>query len=178
MKIEKEIKIKVSSPKSLIPTILKSGFQLWKKRYFEDNLLFDFQEKPLLKRGCILRLRIVNGKGTLTYKEPSSLSSIMKVRKEIETSVENVPSISRILINLGLSVIFRYQKYRRIYKKGNILLSIDETPIGNFIELEGEEYEIIAIAEELGFSASQFIKESYMELFYKEREGNMVFDEG
>lgn len=175
--IEKEIKLKIDSTRELIKKITGSGFQLIKARFFEDNFLFDFENKRLLLKGCILRLRFMKGKGILTYKEPSSVPSLAKVRKEIETEVDNPSALFSILENLGLKVIFRYQKYRRVYKKGDLSLSIDETPIGNFIELEGSEQDIITEAGNLGFSLSDFIKESYMEIFFKEKEGNMVFEE-
>lgn len=173
--IEKEIKLKIDTPKKVLQKIVESGYRLFKKRYFEDNFLFDFENKRLLLNGCILRLRIINGKGILTYKESPPVQSIAKVRKEIETSVDDPNAIFEIFEKLGLKVIFRYQKFRRIYKKGDIILSLDETPIGNFLELEGSEEDIIMEARNLGFSVSEFIKESYMELFFKEKTGNMVF---
>ncbi len=174
-KIEKEIKLKINSIRKVLKKIVGSGFHLLRRRYFEDNFLFDFENKKLLSNGCILRLRILKGKGVLTYKEPFSIPSLAKVRKEIETDVEDPSAVFGILKNLGLNVIFRYQKYRRIYRKGNLILSIDETPVGNFIELEGSEEDIITEAENLGFSISDFIRESYMEIFLREKGGNMVF---
>ncbi len=173
--IEKEIKLKIDSPAKVLKKITGSGFRLFKRKHFEDNFLFDFDNKRLLSSGCILRLRILKGKCVLTYKEPSSILSITKVRKEIETDVEDPSAIFLILEKLGLKVVFRYQKYRRIYKKGRLTLSVDETPVGNFIELEGSEEEIIAEAENLGYSLSDFIKDSYMEIFLREKSGNMVF---
>ncbi len=173
--IEKEVKLKIDSPKKFIPKIVSLGFFLYKKKHFEDNYLFDFENKKLLLNGCILRLRIQNGKGILTFKEPSYAPSLAKVRKEIETDVKDPFAIFQILENLGLKVIFRYQKFRRVYKKGDLHLSVDETPIGNFLELEGSEEDIVREATNLGFSISDFIKESYMEIFLKEKTGDMVF---
>lgn len=173
--IEKEIKLKIDSPRKILQKIGKAGFNLFRKRYFEDNFLFDFENRKLLLKGCILRLRIVKGKGILTYKEPSPRKSLAKVRREVETHVKDPEAIFEIFENLGLKVIFRYQKFRRIYRKGDLILSLDETPIGNFIELEGKEEEIVKEAKNLGFSLSEFIKESYMELFFKEKKGDMVF---
>lgn len=173
--IEKEIKLKIDSSKKILQKIGKSGFHLFKKRYFEDNFLFDFENKKLLLNGCILRLRIIKGKGVLTFKESPVVQSITKVRTEVETHVDDPEAIFEIFEKLGLKVIFRYQKFRRIYKKGDLTLSLDETPIGNFLELEGSEEDIIMEARSLGFSVSEFIKESYMELFFKENTGNMVF---
>jgi adenylate cyclase class 2 len=173
--IEKEIKLKIDSPRKILQKIIGSGFCLSKRRHFEDNFLFDFDNKRLLSNGCILRLRIVKDKSILTYKEPSSIFSMTKVRKEIETDVADPSAIFKILENLGLKVIFRYQKYRRIYKKKGLTLSVDETPVGNFIELEGSEEEIITEAKNLGFSPSDFIKDSYMEIFLREKSGDMVF---
>lgn len=173
--IEKEIKLKIDSTRKILRKITGLGFRLFKRKHFEDNFLFDFDNRRLLSSGCVLRLRVLKGKSILTYKEPSSIFSITKVRKEIETDVKDSSAIFLILENLGLKVVFRYQKYRRIYKKGRVTLSVDETPVGNFIELEGSEDEIVAEAENLGYSPSDFIKDSYMEIFLREKSGDMVF---
>ncbi len=173
--VEKEVKLRINSIRVFAWKLRNSGYKLLKRRFFEDNFLFDFESKPLLKKGCILRLRIIKGTGVLTFKEPSPLPSFAKVRKETETIVENPSTLFKILKKMGLIVIFRYQKFRRIYRKGNLILSLDETPIGNFIELEGSEEEIIREAKKLGFSTNKFIKKSYMELFHKKMKGNMVF---
>lgn len=173
--IEREVKLKIDYPRKILKRITGSGFRLFKRKHFEDNFLFDFDNKRLLSSGCVLRLRVLNDKSILTYKEPSSILSTTKVRKEIETDVEDPSAIFFIFEKLGLKVVFRYQKYRRIYKKGRVTLSVDETPVGNFIELEGSEDEIVAEAENLGYSISDFIKDSYMEIFLREKSGDMVF---
>ena len=92
-KVEKEIKLKIGSTRGILKRIVDRGFRIYKKRHFEDNFLFDFEDKKLLLKGCILRLRVLKGKGLLTYKEPSSISSITKGRNEIETEVKDSSSI-------------------------------------------------------------------------------------
>jgi len=80
-----------------------------------------------------------------------------------------------ILERLGLQVMFRYEKFRTSYslrlrgKRHSVDLSVDETPIGNYLEIEGAEADIHRVAEQLGFEEDAFIKESYLTLFAKSR---------
>ena len=55
---------------------------------------------------------------------------------------------------------------------------MDETPIGIFLEIEGDAEGIHAVAAELGFSPSDYVTESYVGLFFAEGgQGDMVFPE-
>ena len=92
-----------------------------------------------------------------------------KVREEIETSVGQPDKVVKIMKRLGLQRSFRYQKYRSVYRvtleDGRSLLAMfDETPIGNFLELEGESSTIEAVAAQIGFPQTSFISESYVEM--------------
>jgi adenylate cyclase, class 2 len=75
----------------------------------------------------------------------------------------------KMVETLGFVLKWRYEKFRTTYRraeeKGKILL--DETPIGNFVELEGSPAWIDATATKLGFDRSNYIKDSYRELFIK-----------
>ena len=53
---------------------------------------------------------------------------------------------------------------------------VDETPIGTYIEIEGEIKSIHAAAQAMGYNASDYISESYASLFYASGgRGDMVF---
>ena len=60
---------------------------------------------------------------------------------------------------------FRYQKYREEYKYQNVTLTIDETPIGTYVEIEGPEYEIFEATKKMGRTKNDYILDSYRALF-------------
>ena len=49
-------------------------------------------------------------------------------------------------------------------RKSRLTITIDETAVGNFIELEGERHEITRFARSLGFGRADFITRSYIDL--------------
>ena len=48
-------------------------------------------------------------------------------------------SLLAILSQLGFRVWFRYEKYREEFVKDDVILAVDETPVGTFVEIEGSE---------------------------------------
>ncbi len=175
MSLEKEIKLKIKDINEINKKIENSGAKLVEERYFEDNFLFDFPDNDLYKKGVALRLRVTPKKSLLTYKGKKINSSHFKIREEQETEIKDPFILLAILKNIGLEVKFRYQKFRTIYKINKLNISIDETPIGNFVELEGEEKEIEEFASYLGFSKRDFIKMDYIQIFRQTHKGDMVF---
>jgi len=114
-----------------------------------------------------------------------------KVREEIETELVDGETVRRIFEGLGLRGWFRYEKYRttyvlpgkRTWAKG-LLIEVDETPIGTFVELEGPGEAIDRAAKELGYSQGDYVLKNYLVLYLDECKragrapGNMVFVEG
>ncbi len=123
-----------------------------------------------------------NGKSRLTFKGPVQ-PGIMKIREELETVVGDGEILLRVLKELGLHVWFRYEKYREEFAHEDVIVAIDETPVGIFVEIEGSESGIASMAEALGRSQSDYILDSYRGLFLKHRDAfgitgqDMVFDE-
>jgi adenylate cyclase class 2 len=89
----------------------------------------------------------------------------------------------RVLKHLGLHVWFRYEKFREEFALEDVIVAIDETPVGVFVEIEGSERGITAMAEALGRNESDYIRDSYRSVFLQLREEfgiagtDMVFDE-
>ena len=63
----------------------------------------------------------------------------MKVREEIETVVGDGEMLLRVFEELGLHVWFRYEKYREEFAHEDVIVAVDETPVGMFVEIEGGE---------------------------------------
>ena len=177
---EVEIKFTISSLPALIQKLKTQGFKLVTRRTHELNTLYDLLGEPLRKRGSVLRLRQYGSKWTITYKDKGKIGR-HKTRREIETVVENGPAMDGILRSLGFRPSFRYEKFRSEWIDGQGHVVLDETPIGNFGEIEGPGRWIDAVAKKLGISRSQYVTSSYVELFqqWKRETGskaaNMLF---
>jgi adenylate cyclase, class 2 len=150
----------------MVTRLGRSGFQVVKPRVFEANSTYDDERSGLRTTGRLLRLREVGGQVVLTFKGPVSTSK-HKSREELETTVGNAMVASAILERLGLLPGFRYEKYRtEFHRPGEPgLVTLDETPVGWFLELEGTPDWIDRTASELGFSEADYITESYGSLY-------------
>jgi adenylate cyclase class 2 len=111
-----------------------------------------------------------------------------KVREEIEAHVLDSANLVKIFEGLGMRGWFRYEKYRTTYQlpatkswARGLLIEIDETPIGTFVELEGPPAAIDRAATELGYSKRDYILTNYLGLYAEDcrRKGqqpqNMLF---
>jgi len=139
-------------------------------RHFEDNWLLDSPDCHLGERAAILRVRSAAGRGAITYKEKAeglAPASRFKKRIEIETAIEDPESAVAVFERLGYRKWFRYQKYRTVYRAtlpdgSKLSLMFDETPLGSFVELEGEEDVIARAVELLGVTPEEYVLESYL----------------
>ncbi len=166
--VEIEVKIRIIDIKNIGEKILQLGAKLEKERFYEENTLYDFPSKILYKKRQALRLRKMNKKSFLTFKGPPQKSRKFKIREEYETEVKNEKELRKILKSLGFIPVFNYEKHRTVYRKKSLKISLDETSIGNFIELEGKRGEIVKFANALGVSKKEFIKLDYIQLIKKE----------
>jgi len=171
-KLEIEVKIKIESTgiEDYRGKIMKNNFRLISPRYLEHNIVFDTPDKKLKTNNFLLRLRKKGDKSTVTFKRPvkKSLSSAYyKIREETEVEVLDFENMRKIFIGLGYEPVFVYEKYREVFQKGNVRLMVDETPIGNFIEIEGMEKDIDRTGRELGYSKRDYIVDNYRSLFRK-----------
>jgi len=129
---------------------------------FEDNWIFD-RDGELAAAGSLLRLRVDRRGGRITYKGRASFEGAVKVRTELETGVEDVDHLRRILEALGYSALRRYQKYREEWRLGSITIALDRTPIGDFAEIEGEGCE--RVARRCGLGPEQVERRTYLCLY-------------
>jgi len=165
MKTEIEIKLRIADPAAFIARLERLGARLALPRTFEDNQLYDFPDRSLARRGAMLRLRTHERGGLLTYKEGARIEAGAKVRDEVEVALDESAPMTVIIERLGMTPLFRYQKYRTSYAYGDLHITLDETPIGIFAELEGPKARIDAAARRLGFAASEYILGSYRDLY-------------
>jgi adenylate cyclase, class 2 len=182
---ETEVKISVPNAVDILPQLRAAGFQQSVSRQFEANTLYDTPENRLRQDGMLLRLRQFGDLGVITWKGPV-VPGPHKSRPELETTVGSIGTLHQILTSIGFKASFRYEKYRTEFRSGGLagVVTVDETPIGVFLELEGPGDWIDETAKGLGFSPEDYILESYGRLYVAdcERRGiepkNMVFPSG
>ncbi len=163
---EVEIKFRVDDPRALIRKLRAAGFQLETRRTHEMNTLYDLPGQPLRKRGDLLRLRKYGSAWVLTHKAKGKVGR-HKTRLEMETKVADGAKVEAILHALGYKPTFRYQKFRSEWADGKGHVVVDETPIGNFGEIEGPARWIDQTARRLGIRLSDYITLTYAGLFFE-----------
>ena len=166
---ETEIKFRVADLRALTRKLRAAGFRLVTKRTHEMNTLYDLPGEVLRNRKELLRLRKYGDTWTLTHKS-GTVRRRHSSRIELETGVANGKEMDAILRALGYSPSFRYEKFRAEWvdekkqgAKGHVVL--DETPIGNFCEIEGPSRWIDATATKLGVTRDHYIVKNYATLF-------------
>jgi adenylate cyclase class 2 len=178
--VEREVKLRVDSPEAARASIIAAGGVLVRPRRLQSDGILDNGASDLRSRRCALRVRVEPDRCFLTFKGPP-LPSAVKLREELETSVGDPVVIFALLERLGFRVWFRYEKYREEYVLDDVLVAVDETPVGTFMEIEGSEDGIAAAALRLGHSPHHYVVDSYRALFVQyciERgiePGHMVF---
>jgi adenylate cyclase class 2 len=163
---EIEIKFRIDNLPALARALKRAGFKQLTRSTHEMNSLYDLPSQKLRKRGELLRLRKYGETWVLTHKAKGK-SGRHKSRIELETRVDNGEQMDAILRALRFAPMFRYEKYRAEWSdsKGHVVL--DETPIGNFGEIEGSARWIDRTARALGITPTHYITQTYTELFYE-----------
>jgi adenylate cyclase class 2 len=170
---ETEIKLPAGDVASAKRLLYRAGFRVHKRRLFEDNTVFDTPELALRGAASLLRLREAGGKAIVTFKG-RPVESKHKSREELEIEVSHAKTARRIVERLGFRQVFRYQKYRTEYKQPSRsgTATLDETPIGVYLELEGQPAWIDRTARQLGFGEKDYITGSYGRLYLEWCEQN------
>lgn len=200
---EREIKLRIENLPALRRALAKLGARVAVPRLHESNALFDTSGSALAKREQLLRIRTETkaqrkaGRGAertvVTFKRPirqagPAKSKRHKVREEIEVQVSDAQRLGAIFAALQMRPWFHYEKFRTTFRlpaaqtwaKG-LLLELDETPIGVFLELEGPAKAIDRAAQALGFRKSEYVLGNYMVLYReycrrrREKPSDMLF---
>lgn len=161
---EVEIKFRVPDLLALVRKLRAARFRLVTKRTHEMNTLYDLPGEVLRKRKQLLRIRKYGSEWTLTHKSGTKRGRHSS-RVELETKVDDGQKMDAILHTLGYAPSFRYEKFRAEWTDGKGNVVVDETPIGNFCEIEGSSRWIDATAKELGVTPSDYITKNYATLF-------------
>jgi adenylate cyclase class 2 len=180
--LEREIKLRFDTPDGARAAILAAGATPLRGRRLQEDCLLDTPDEMLRRAGCTLRVRMEAGKSRLTFKGAPHAAP-MKLREELETVVGDGDVLLQVFERLGFRAWFRYQKYREEFAHGDLIVAIDETPVGTFVEIEGGERGIAQMAEALGRGPRDYVLDTYRGLFvrYRAEHGlagtDMLFEE-
>jgi len=182
---EVEIKFLVDDVRALTRKLKDSGFKLHTKRTHEMNTLYDTPDFALRGRGELLRIRKYGEDWVLTHKakKASGENERHKTRVETETKVLDGKKLDAIVRALGFQPSFTYEKFRAEWSDGKGHVVVDETPIGDIAEIEGNSRWIDRTARLLGIPEDKYVTKNYATLFqeWKQSTGskaeNMTFRE-
>jgi adenylate cyclase class 2 len=180
--VETEIKLAVPNVRTARKLLRVAGFTISRRRVFESNVVFDTARLTLRRASTLLRVRQAGGLTTVTYKGKPALARY-KTREELELAVTDAPTMGAIFERLGFRPVFRYDKYRTEYRqsRGAGVATLDETPVGIYLELEGAPAWIDRMARHMGFAERDYITASYARLYLEwcaekgVKPSNMVF---
>ena len=179
---ETEIKLAVTGVPAARRLLRTAGFRVARRRVFESNVVFDTPGLALRRASKLLRLRQAGRLATVTYKGAPAVGR-HKSREELELAVADARTMAAVFERLGYRPVFRYEKYRTEYRlaKGSGMATLDETPVGVYLELEGSPAWIDRLAKKMGFGEPDYITASYARLYLDwcrirgMQPGNMVF---
>lgn len=182
MALEREIKLRFDSAAEARERVLALGATPLRGRRLQEDALLDTADGSLRRARSVLRVRNEPGRSILTFKGPPQPGT-MKLRDELETMVGDGDALLTILQSLGLRITFRYEKFREEFALEDVVIAIDETPVGVFVEIEGGEARIHGTARALGRAPGDYLTDSYRMLFLRHIEvhggagTDMVFPE-
>jgi len=177
---EIEVKFALRDRNELVRRLHEIGAQRLYPETFEDNIVLD-RRGDLKTKGALLRVRKFGKYSIATYKGPMSIDGGVKTREEVQTGVESFELAIQLFDALGFKPVFRYQKFREVWRLRESEVVLDRTPIGDYFEIEGPMEMIRTIAAELGMSMDQAIRQTYADLYRQARRTrsdlgeNMVF---
>jgi adenylate cyclase, class 2 len=165
--LEREIKLRFDSAADARNAVVAAGGTLVRARRMLSDIILDTDDARLRDSRCALRVRVEPGRCFLTYKGPPQ-PSVMKLREELETSVGDGVLILTMLERLGFRVWFRSEKYREEFALADVVVAIDETPVGTFVEIEGTDAGIAAAATTFGRGPGDYVIDSYRAIFVQQ----------
>jgi adenylate cyclase class 2 len=165
---EIEVKFPLRDRHELVRKLHDIGGQRLYPETFEDNIVLD-RRGELRTKGALLRVRKFGKYSIATYKGPMSIEGGVKTRDEVQTGVESFELAIQLFDTLGYKPVFRYQKFREVWRVRDAEVVIDRTPIGEYFEIEGPIDLIRGLAADLGMEMDQAIRQTYADLYRQAR---------
>ena len=133
--VEREIKVPYDSPAVARPRVVEAGATPLRARRLQNDCLLDARRNRLATASA----RCVSGSTTTARTSPSRARPALgrtKVREELETRWVTA-SCCCGCSSSWFRVWFRYQKYREEFRRGDLVIAVDESPSARSSKLEG-----------------------------------------
>lgn len=185
MPVEIELKIPVADLATVRSRLVAAEAHQLHGPLREVNLLLDSADHGVAAAGRVLRLRSVGERHLLTLKGPPSFHGALKEREELELEVADQTTMVALLERLGYRTVLRYDKDRESWRLGSTVVTLDHTPMGDFVEIEGPRTELHLAATSIGLDPGAAVHGSYVSLWHDYRRdhpelglpSDMVFQE-
>jgi adenylate cyclase, class 2 len=165
---EIEVKFLLRDRAELTRKLQELGAQRLYPETFEDNIVLD-RRGELRTKGALLRVRKFGKYALATFKGPLAIEGGVKSREEVQTGVESFELAIQLFDSLGFKPVFRYQKFREVWRVREAEVVIDRTSIGDYFEIEGSMEVIRTIAADLGMNMDSAIRQTYLDLYRQAR---------
>lgn len=164
IEVEKKFRLTKRQRDTVLKRLPEIGAQL-EGEDFEENTLYNGE--ALQDRACVLRLRRVGKRATLTFKRRLPGAAAIKQQREEETAVADPDAMAAILEALGFTASVVYEKRRQTWRLGQTEIVIDVLPFGLFMEIEGRANEIKSVERRLGMKGLRAEHATYPQLTAK-----------
>ena len=165
---EIEIKFPLRDRAAIVQKLREIGAERLYPETFEDNIVLD-RRGELRTKGALLRVRKFGRYALITFKGPLAFEGNVKTRDEVQTGVESFELAIQLLGSLDYKPVFRYQKFREVWRVREVEVVLDRTPIGEYFEIEGPMDVIRSVAEQLGMNMDMGLRQSYADLYRQHR---------
>jgi adenylate cyclase class 2 len=178
---EIEVKFALRDRPALVSRLRSAGAERLYHETFEDNMVLD-RRGELRTKGALLRIRKFGKYVLATFKGPVGFEGGVKTREEVQTGIESFELAIQLFDSLGYKPVFRYQKFREVWRLKDAEVVLDRTPIGDYFEIEGSLERIREIVGLLQLNMDEAIRASYSDLYRQQRRTRpdlpeyMVFD--
>ena len=164
---ETEVKLRIAGVERTRAALRRFGWCVSRKRHHERNAVYDRRGNVWLTTGRLLRVRGAGKSCKLTVKLPIEHQEDYKIVEEFEITADDPVQLARILEALDFEPAWQYEKFRTEFRKPRErgMIVLDETPIGDYLELEGAPQWIDRTAQCLGFSKEDYVVDTYRSLF-------------
>lgn len=138
------------------------------KNVFQRNTIYSNDHTEKEKVAVRLREEKNKDKNTtmLTVKAPVKIVNNHKTRKEYEIIIPSFDFGNEMLKLQGFKIIGISEAKREYYKLNNCFVEIIKMPnVPTFIEIEGDEENILKVAKSLGYSEKDYDARNVLEIY-------------